>query len=801
MIAGRIVLVDDEKELMLVLTDLLTGHGYKVLGVTSAREALDCIKTQEFDLLITDLMMPEMDGVSLLKESLKVNPELLGIIMTGQGTVNTAVDAMKSGALDYILKPFKLNTLLPVLARAMEVSRLRKENLQLRETISLLELSRVMSFGMDLKTVLNKLADAVQEQCDAEELSIMLPIECKQELYVALVRGEGREELLGQKASVSQGIAGWVARNQEPVFLEGEVHDQRFTPLKPRKEIRSAVSMPMIVGGKVVGVINVNSRKKNKFSLGQTKALELFASTAATIIARFFSEDALERACDDREQAKVEADNANNILYSVIEYATAPIIVWTSDLSITRFNKAFENLSGYAADEVIGQSLSLLFPDGGWTQIVTMRGSQRGLLWESTEIPYRHKNGAVRVALWNSANIYAADGVTSTGVIAQGMDITERVHREQELRHEAQLARRVQDTLLSAPEASEYLNITTVYQPLNYIGGDLFFLDWRYGGGLLRGFLVDATGQGLGTALHTAALHVLLREVNVRDLPLADAMRWLNHRTGEYFTEGICAGALGFELDLETRQLRWVCAGIPEVWMFTKTQQGVVQCPGMCLGILGEKSFDTHTMTMDVGDSFYFMTDGLSDGLELQTALPLGRYPEMVGLLQTLSKSDGRRDDASAICIHVCALPKLLVRQDGWPKTLRFNGYGDYQRLKGEIVKIVAEVTGMPHSFHEVAVNEALANAMECRDGVPRQHKARLRFNKIGHRLIVRVKTSRMGFAGNAILRRLRSHPEDMFSFGEDAAMGRGIPMMLSMSHRMIYNNEGTEVLLAWKLQ
>ncbi len=221
----------------------------------------------------------------------------------------------------------------------------------------------------------------------------------------------------------------------------------------------------------------------------------------------------------------------------------------------------------------------------------------------------------------------------------------------------------------------------------------------------------------------------------------------------------------------------------------------------MCLGIRENETFETYTMTVDVGDSLYFMTDGLSDVLERHTKLPLDRYSEMVDLLRTLSEAEGRRDDASAVCIHVRSLPQSLIRQDGWPRIIRFNGYGDYQRLKGEVVKIVAEVTGRPHSFHEVAINEALANAMECRDGVPRQHKARLRVNKIGDQFIVRVRTSRMGFAGNAILRRLRSQPEDMFSFGEDAAMGRGIPMMLSMSHRMMYNNEGTEVLLAWKLQ
>ena len=114
--------------------------------------------------------------------------------------------------------------------------------------------------------------------------------------------------------------------------------------------------------------------------------------------------------------------------------------------------------------------------------------------------------------------------------------------------------------------------------------------------------------------------------------------------------------------------------------------------------------------------------------------------------------------------------------------------------------RIIAEVTGLPHSLQEVAVNEALANAMECRDASPRQHHARLRFSRLGRWFVVRVRTSRLGFAGNALLRLLRLHPSDLFAFGEDSTMGRGIPLMLSLAHRMTYNSEGTEVLLAWKM-
>ena len=175
-------------------------------------------------------------------------------------------------------------------------------------------------------------------------------------------------------------------------------------------------------------------------------------------------------------------------------------------------------------------------------------------------------------------------------------------------------------------------------------------------------------------------------------------------------------------------------------------------------------------------------------------------FPAALAELRRMAASAARRDDATAVCILLKSMPEVETSQTSWPRSFYFNGYGDYRRLKGEVSRIVAEVTGVPHSLQEVAVNEALANAMECRDASPRQHHARLRFSRLGRWFVVRVRTTRLGFAGNALLRLLRLHPADLFAFGEDATMGRGIPIMLSLAHRMTYNSEGTEVLLAWKM-
>ena len=132
---ARLLIVDDEAAQMKALCDTLQQHGFETTGVGSGEAALALLRDRKFDLLLTDLMMPGMDGMTLLSAALKQDGNLIGIIMTGQGTIGTAVEAMKVGAHDYILKPFKVSIILPVLSRALTVRRLRLENEALQERV------------------------------------------------------------------------------------------------------------------------------------------------------------------------------------------------------------------------------------------------------------------------------------------------------------------------------------------------------------------------------------------------------------------------------------------------------------------------------------------------------------------------------------------------------------------------------------------------------------------------------------------------------------------------------------------
>jgi signal transduction histidine kinase len=131
--AARLLIVDDESAQMRALCETLSVEGYVTHGFSSAQKALTALRPGEFDLLLTDLMMPEMDGITLINAARQIDSTLGAVVMTGHGTIDTAVQAMQIGALDYILKPFRLNVILPVLTRALEGQRLRRENAELQE--------------------------------------------------------------------------------------------------------------------------------------------------------------------------------------------------------------------------------------------------------------------------------------------------------------------------------------------------------------------------------------------------------------------------------------------------------------------------------------------------------------------------------------------------------------------------------------------------------------------------------------------------------------------------------------------
>ncbi|MGD0092055.1 MAG: sigma-54 dependent transcriptional regulator [Planctomycetota bacterium] len=133
--ARTVLIADDEPLKVLTLEEHLVQAGYKVLTAVSGDAALALLKQQAIDALVTDVRMPGLDGLALLEESMKLDPARPVLVMTGYGDVQTAVQAMKGGAIDYVLKPVSGEEIALRLDRALAESALVGENLQLRHEV------------------------------------------------------------------------------------------------------------------------------------------------------------------------------------------------------------------------------------------------------------------------------------------------------------------------------------------------------------------------------------------------------------------------------------------------------------------------------------------------------------------------------------------------------------------------------------------------------------------------------------------------------------------------------------------
>lgn len=133
--AIKILIADDNQSELEVLSKILTRCGYEVYESKNGNEALDILKKKPVDLLLTDLHMPQLSGLELLKLGKNLRPDLEIVMITGQGTVEQAVDAMKSGAYDFIEKPVRKNALLKAIEKSLEKQKLYRENRRLTQLL------------------------------------------------------------------------------------------------------------------------------------------------------------------------------------------------------------------------------------------------------------------------------------------------------------------------------------------------------------------------------------------------------------------------------------------------------------------------------------------------------------------------------------------------------------------------------------------------------------------------------------------------------------------------------------------
>ena len=170
----QVLVVDDERDIRDGSERILTRKGYKVTTATNGEEALKCVEKTEFAIVLLDLKMPGMDGLEVLRLIRESHPETLVIVITGYATIETAIEAMKRGAYDFMPKPFKPDQLRIVVDRAIELKQLTDEAKRLQEerqrTLKDLHLEQSRT-----RTVIRALPDGVMVTTPDAHVALMNP--------------------------------------------------------------------------------------------------------------------------------------------------------------------------------------------------------------------------------------------------------------------------------------------------------------------------------------------------------------------------------------------------------------------------------------------------------------------------------------------------------------------------------------------------------------------------------------------------------------------------------------------------
>jgi DNA-binding NtrC family response regulator len=149
----KILVAEDDAMVRDVIVKFLTDEGYSVIVANDGLAAIKSLRLEDIKLVLTDLRMPGADGMEVLRTALKINPKIAVVLVTAYGTLDTALEAMKEGAYDYIVKPFVMQQLLLVVRNAFNLANLIEENeelsKQLKETYRTLEALRGVGSGED----------------------------------------------------------------------------------------------------------------------------------------------------------------------------------------------------------------------------------------------------------------------------------------------------------------------------------------------------------------------------------------------------------------------------------------------------------------------------------------------------------------------------------------------------------------------------------------------------------------------------------------------------------------------------
>ena len=310
MAGEQILIIDDEPHIQRLCAHILEAKGYHVKTTAWAREALEIIKTIQVDLLVTDLLMPEMDGLQLIWEAREYQRELPAIVMTGHGTMERAVECLKLGVQGFIVKPFTQADIIVTVEEALAKNRLQQENMRYRLLMPLFEISRQLLGELNMGRLTEELVKIAVTETHADGARFIQRA------------GSGASFVVKSDEGIAQAtpdaISDYLVKG-----LSGQADLLMLTPAAPGEPViraalqaakfSSILCMPLVTKGRAVGALALyKGEGKPSFTQVDVELLAILCGQAAIAIENIRLFDDLQRTHFEAMKALAQAIEAKD---------------------------------------------------------------------------------------------------------------------------------------------------------------------------------------------------------------------------------------------------------------------------------------------------------------------------------------------------------------------------------------------------------------------------------------------------------------------------------------------------------
>ncbi len=290
----NILLVDDEEMIVEQLSHYLTNCGFNIDGESDPNEAVKLVKTKSYDMVITDLKMPQVSGMDIIKMVKETNKEALILIITGFATTDSAIEAIQYGVYDYIRKPFRFTELEGVINRAAEKIILKRENEKLNERIkrmlnyvtTLFDISSLLYQVNDFNEIINMILDTITEGLRIEKVAILLGNDNNQQYKIHKSRGLEDDFSKNLTIDPTSKINGVALKEHEPTMIEAigkqlQINGHRY---EMETGLINCVFLPISFRNRLLGYFCLFNVRDQYLSIeDELKLLKILATQTAPI--------------------------------------------------------------------------------------------------------------------------------------------------------------------------------------------------------------------------------------------------------------------------------------------------------------------------------------------------------------------------------------------------------------------------------------------------------------------------------------------------------------------------------------